>query len=210
MIYQICYCGELLQKLADNTKQQAQKFYEKLFSKDIDFRKFKIYKNVDKLDDGMLQNLLNLSNTYQEYYDVQDMCLANSILFKQILDKLNYEYKVSCGIWVMRLDCKEYPISHIVLYDKEADSVIDPSWWASRNILDEFGGYFTFRINQVINEALIKKKIKDKYDMYNHFFNLYEDTFLEPYELDTDKQKYYNDLLHYLREQTGYRFLDDI
>jgi hypothetical protein len=209
MIYQICYCGELLQKLADHTKQQAQKFYEKLFSKDIDFRKFTHYRKVNNLDDGMLQNLLNLSNNYQEQHYIQNMCLTNSILFKQILDKLNYNYKVSCGIWVMRIDCKEFLISHIVLYDKEADNIIDPSWWASRNI-EYFDGYFTFRINQVINEAESKKKIKCRYDMYNNFFNLYEDTFLDPCELDTDKQKYYQDLLNYLKEQTGYRFLDDI
>tara|TARA_R110000824_G_scaffold252990_1_gene441851 strand:+ start:2951 stop:3580 length:630 start_codon:yes stop_codon:yes gene_type:complete len=209
MIYQICYCGELLQKIADNTKEHIQRMYSKIFIKDIDYRKFTHYRKVNNLDDNMIQNLLNLSNDYQEQHDIQDMCVTNSILFKQILDKLNYNYKVSCGIWIMKLDCKEFLISHIVLYDKETNIIIDPSWWANRNI-NYFDGYFTFRINQAINEAESKKKIECRYDMYNTFFNLFEDTFLEPYELDTDKQKYYNDLLNYLQEKSGYRFLDGI
>ena len=46
--------------------------------------------------------------------------------------------------------------------------------------------------------------------MFNNFYGLNEDTFLEPDELDSDKQDYYDDLLNYLKEHSGYKFLDTI
>ena len=87
MIYNICYCNELIKKIVEDTKLKIQKLHDKMFSKDIDFRKFKRYSTVNNLNDNVLQVLLTLSNEYQEKHYVQDMCLTNSILFKQILDK---------------------------------------------------------------------------------------------------------------------------
>ena len=207
MIYDTCMCGELLKKIALCTSQKL----DKIFSKQIDTRKFKHYSIVNNLDDSILQNLIKSSNEYQEKLFIQDMCITNSILFKQILDKLNYDFKVCCGIWIMRTDRGEFLIPHVVLYSASLDKIIDPSWWANRNV-QYFDGYFTFRVNVVINEALLKNKLdqQNRLEMFNNFYGLNEDTFLEPDELDSDKQDYYDDLLNYLKEHSGYKFLDTI
>ena len=82
MIYNVCYCNELIKKIVEDTKLKIQKLHDKMFNKDIDFRKFKRYSTVNNLEDNVLQVLLTLSNEYQEKNYIQDMCLTNSILFK--------------------------------------------------------------------------------------------------------------------------------
>ena len=46
--------------------------------------------------------------------------------------------------------------------------------------------------------------------MYNTFYGLNEDAYLEKDELDDEKQDYYDGLLTYMRGKSGYGFLDNL
>ena len=206
MIYTNKKCDDVLNNISTYNRNKENKYYKNI----IDCRKFEYYRNVNNLDDSIVQHLLTLTNEYQEQQDIQTMCLTNSFLFKEILDELGYQdFDIKCGMWVMKLDCHEFLVAHVVLYSKLRNKIIDPSWWASRNMGD-WGGYFTFDTTRVIDQAYDKKKIKDKRSQYRTFVGLDECTQINVHELDESNSQYYTDVLNYLREKSGYKFLDEI
>lgn len=196
------WCGELHKHLVQSIKNFCS---PNRITNKSNITKYRVVNNV--LDDFIL-HLLNVSNTYQSKHFIRDMCLTNSLLFRDILKLVFYDYEVVCGVLVMKIDCAEWYIPHIVLYDKTTDTIIDSSWWSNRNI-SETCGYFTFNATKVLNRAFHKKKIneEERLQSLNHFYGLHEDTFIDTNDLDDDKKEYYNNLLKYLQQKTNYSIL---
>ena len=211
MIYATDKYNNVLNNIKNENIKKSNKYYKNI----IDCRKFKYYRTTNSFNDERLQTLLELSNEYQKINDVQDMCLTNSFLFKQILDELDYkDFELKCGMWIMRMDCKEFIISHVVLYNEKTDTLFDPSWWASRNLdprgYGGDGGYFTFEIEKVINEAFNKNKIDSIERAIANFNQLDECTAMTVEEVDYSNSRYYYTVLKYLKNNTDYKFLNNI
>ena len=211
MIYTTDKCNNVLNNIKNENIKKSNKYYKNI----IDCRKFKCYRTTNSFDSDILQKLLELSNRYQELNDVQNMCLTNSFLFKQILDELGYKnFNLKTGMWVMRLDCKEFLIAHVVLYNKIDDILLDPSWWASRNTdpngYGGDGGYFTFDVKAVINEAFNKNKIDSVERAIANFNQLDECTAMTVEDVDYNNSRYYCNVLKYLKNNTDYKLLERI
>ena len=202
MIYEICECKKVIDKCVAGFKKI-------LWLDRVDYNKYKNYTILNNIENKKVLRCIQLSFEYQEVNNISGECITNSILFYDILKCFGYFFNPRMVLSVGGYDLGENYTPHMVNYCEKLNIIIDSSYINYCEVKNK-DFWYSFSLNKILKEATDKKIITPakRFDIYRHYYDLNESCGDTIYELDYEKQLYYNNLLKYIKDNTGYYELD--